>query len=53
MPVEQPVIERWQEKFRQVEEEYKAKGEKVVWVIVDGFLLYWNEVRTFRFECKQ
>jgi nicotinamide/nicotinate riboside kinase len=39
-------IERWcRDSFAQLELDMKRKGERVVWGLVDGFLLYWDEVR--------
>ena len=47
VPVSPGVIERWTEEFRKIEEEREKGGEKVIWVLLDGFLLYWNRVRPF------
>lgn len=44
MPVEQDTIERWRETFARIQKEREQAGEKVVWVMVDGFLLYWDKV---------
>ncbi|KAI0344536.1 P-loop containing nucleoside triphosphate hydrolase protein [Trametopsis cervina] len=43
VPVEQPRIERWRETFQRIQEERERAGEKVVWVMIDGFLLYWDQ----------
>lgn len=48
VPVEQERLDRWRDVFSRIEEERATAGEKVVWVIVDGFLLYWNQVRMVR-----
>jgi hypothetical protein len=46
VPVRAGVIERWTEEFRRIGEE-REKGEtKIIWVLLDGFLLYWNQVRS-------
>ncbi|KAF9648565.1 P-loop containing nucleoside triphosphate hydrolase protein [Thelephora ganbajun] len=37
------VIKRWTEEFRRIGEEREKEGEKVIWVLLDGFLLYWNQ----------
>lgn len=42
------VIERWAKEFRVIEEEREKGGEKVIWVLLDGFLLYWDRVRPRR-----
>jgi nicotinamide/nicotinate riboside kinase len=47
VPVSPGVIERWTEEFRRIGEEREKGGEKVTWVLLDGFLLYWNRVRSF------
>lgn len=44
VPVEQPLIDRWRETFTKIQEEHEKAGEKIVWVVVDGFLLYWDQV---------
>ncbi|KAI0093463.1 P-loop containing nucleoside triphosphate hydrolase protein [Irpex rosettiformis] len=43
VPVEQPLIERWHETFIRIQKEHEKAGEQIVWVMVDGFLLYWDE----------
>jgi hypothetical protein len=46
VPVRAGVIERWTEEFRRIGEE-REKGEtKIIWVLLNGFLLYWNQVRS-------
>lgn len=42
--VEHKLVDRWREEFARIQEQHAKKGEKVVWVIVDGFLMYWNQV---------
>ena len=49
VPMPQDVVDRWRAVFvdaAAVKEEEKGRAEKVniVWVLVDGFLLYWNAV---------
>ena len=46
VPVDSGVIEKWAEEFRRIGEERGKLGEKVTWVLLDGFLLYWNQVRS-------
>jgi nicotinamide/nicotinate riboside kinase len=48
--VRDEVGKRWKDAFEQLETEMKEKGEKIVWGLVDGFLLYWNEVRHARVD---
>lgn len=33
---------RWKEEFERLKKE--NEGEQVLWVLVDGFLLYWHKV---------
>ena len=46
VPVAPGVIERWTEEFRTIGEEREKEGERVIWLLLDGFLLYWNRVRS-------
>ena len=46
VPVNPDVIERWTQEFRRITDEKEKEGGKVVWVLLDGFLLYWNRVRS-------
>jgi nicotinamide/nicotinate riboside kinase len=46
VPVRPGVIEKWAEEFRRIGEEREKVGEKVIWVLLDGFILYWNQVRS-------
>ncbi len=45
VPVEQKRLDRWREVFTRIQKKHEDADEKIVWVIVDGFLLYWNKVR--------
>lgn len=38
---------RWKGRFEGLVEEEKGMGREVEFVIVDGFLLYWDEVSDF------
>lgn len=44
VPIDQDVVKRWTEVFRTIEEEGEKEGEKIIWVLLDGFLLYWSRV---------
>ena len=46
IPIDDSVFQKWKARFERIEEESRAKGEEVKWVIVDGFLLYWHPVST-------
>lgn len=37
---------RWRDAFERLEVEMRGEGQEIVWGLVDGFLLYWNQVRT-------
>lgn len=44
VPVDQEVIAKWQGRSEElVSEHLERYGEKLVWVLIDGFLLYWDE----------
>ncbi|EKM54169.1 uncharacterized protein PHACADRAFT_185131 [Phanerochaete carnosa HHB-10118-sp] len=43
VPADDAIINRWQEVFNRLEEEHEKAGETLIWVLVDGFLLYWNQ----------
>ena len=45
VPIEKERLDRLRETFARIQRERAAAGEKIVWVIVDGFLLYWHKVR--------
>ncbi|EPS96268.1 hypothetical protein FOMPIDRAFT_1062303 [Fomitopsis schrenkii] len=40
--IDREVSERWKKRFSHIEKEQEEKGDRFVWVIVDGFLLYWH-----------
>ncbi|EIW62856.1 P-loop containing nucleoside triphosphate hydrolase protein [Trametes versicolor FP-101664 SS1] len=42
VPIDDVVYQMWKAHFEQVDQEHRDKGEKVKWVMVDGFLLYWH-----------
>jgi nicotinamide/nicotinate riboside kinase len=42
--VRDEVEKRWRGAFEGLGREMGVDGEKIVWGLVDGFLLYWNEV---------
>ncbi|KAL0062270.1 ribosylnicotinamide kinase [Marasmius tenuissimus] len=43
VPVDDEVISKWKKLSEKVFTERQSQGENLVWVIVDGFLLYWDE----------
>jgi nicotinamide/nicotinate riboside kinase len=45
VPVASDTVQRWRDVFTKIQEERKQAGEAIVWVLVDGFLLYWDQVR--------
>ena len=47
VPIDREASERWKQTFSQIEKEYEEKGERLIWVIIDGFLLYWHPVSLY------
>lgn len=47
VPVGEDVLGALRDRFEGIQKGFEEKGEKVVWVIVDGFLLYWDKVCLF------
>jgi nicotinamide/nicotinate riboside kinase len=44
--IDDEVRDYWRKTFEDIKREQKIKGgQKIVWGLVDGFLLYWNKVR--------
>ncbi|KAI0033444.1 P-loop containing nucleoside triphosphate hydrolase protein [Vararia minispora EC-137] len=44
VPVESAIKERWRTRFQEVQKDTeRAHGVRVVWALVDGFLLYWDK----------
>ena len=48
VPADDATVNRWRDVFNRIAEDHKQAGESIVWVLVDGFLLYWNQVRPAR-----
>lgn len=44
VPIDDAVIEEWRAKFQELEDREKAKGIELVFVLIDGFLLYYDPV---------
>ncbi|QRV79363.1 P-loop nucleoside triphosphate hydrolase [Ceratobasidium sp. AG-Ba] len=42
IPVPPETTGRWTKRFKDVSDQWSAKGFNVVWALVDGFLLYWD-----------
>ncbi|TFK22411.1 P-loop containing nucleoside triphosphate hydrolase protein [Coprinopsis marcescibilis] len=44
VPIDDDVVKSWKEKSEKLAGEYLEKrNEKIVWVLIDGFLMYWDE----------
>ena len=43
VPVKEGVFARWKGKFDKLAKQFEERGETVIWGLVDGFLLYWDE----------
>lgn len=46
VPVDSALYSRWTSEFERIAKEGREKGEEIVWGFVDGFLLYWDKVRS-------
>ena len=45
VPVEGSIVARWRQVSERIAREQREKhGVRLVWAIVDGFLMYWNKV---------
>ncbi|KAK7472980.1 ribosylnicotinamide kinase [Stygiomarasmius scandens] len=42
IPLDDSIREQWRNVFETIQRKIEAQGEKVVWGLVDGFLLYWH-----------
>jgi len=42
IPVDEDALQRWKSRFQQIDEDFAQKGEKIVWALVEGFLLYYS-----------
>lgn len=45
IPIGSETFERWRDAFTRIDEEHRQAGEQLIWVLVDGFLLFWHPVR--------
>jgi len=48
IPITEGFKDFWAAKFQRIKQEHETKGAgtKIMWAIVDGFLLYWHMVRS-------
>lgn len=37
---------KWKNEFERLEQELAREEEEIVWVLVDGFILFWDKVST-------
>lgn len=44
VPVPEEVLERWRTAFEELRRTRAEAGERLIWGLVDGFLLYWDKV---------
>jgi nicotinamide/nicotinate riboside kinase len=44
VPLDSETVRRWRQKFENVRKELEEDGVRIVWGLVDGFLLYWDRV---------
>jgi nicotinamide/nicotinate riboside kinase len=43
VPITEQVRGRWTAQFDKIAEDSRNNGEELIWALVDGFLLYWNQ----------
>ncbi|KAL5528057.1 NRK1 [Sanghuangporus sanghuang] len=43
IPVDEVTSSRWKDKFDLLSKQSEERGETIIWGLVDGFLLYWDE----------
>lgn len=44
VPIDDTVIEKWRTRFEDLEENERKKGIELIFVLIDGFLLYYDPV---------
>lgn len=49
IPISDAARQELRARFLQIEDEQREKGIRIVWGLVDGFLLYWDKVMKLRF----
>lgn len=49
IPITDSAHQELRTRFQEVEDEQRKKGIRILWGLVDGFLLYWDKVITLRF----
>ncbi|KIK68934.1 hypothetical protein GYMLUDRAFT_255552 [Collybiopsis luxurians FD-317 M1] len=42
VPLSEETTSKWSRRFEQIQDEAERNGEKIIWGLVDGFLLYWH-----------
>jgi nicotinamide/nicotinate riboside kinase len=45
--IEEELREKWIKEFESIKQYKQLHNEKIIWGLVDGFLLYWNKVSVF------
>ncbi|THH09450.1 hypothetical protein EW145_g2016 [Phellinidium pouzarii] len=43
VPLSDNIFGQWRSKFEDIANKFEENGENVIWGLVDGFLLYWDE----------
>ena len=44
MKIGEKLREKWIKEFESIKQDKQLRNEKIIWGLVDGFLLYWNKV---------
>jgi len=43
VPISDDILRHWSDKFSAIEESWRVKDVRIVWALLDGFLLYWDK----------
>lgn len=44
MPIDDAILTEWRRKFQELEDKERAKGIELIFILIDGFLLYYDPV---------
>lgn len=44
IPLSEESRRRWSDTFQEMQQDAERTGDKIIWGLVDGFLLYWHPV---------
>lgn len=52
VPIDDAILAEWRRKFQELEDRERAKGIELVFVLIDGFLLYYDPVSAGKGACR-